>query len=78
MLPMSYKTKRDRKSMAKRNNKTAMISARVTRRLKQRLMDAAETRGETEAMIMREALTEYFQRRESAAGITRQTSGSFV
>lgn len=65
--------------MAKRNNKTAMINARVTRRMKQRLMDAAETRGETEAMIVREALAEYFQRREGAAGLrVRQNAGSLV
>ena len=65
--------------MAKRSNKTAMINARVTRRMKQLLLDAAEQRGETEAMIVREALTEYFTRRESAAGLRPgQRAGSLV
>ena len=67
--------------MAKRTNKTAMINARVTRRTKQLLMDAAETRGETEAMIVREALAEYFARREQTPASRRHSlkrAGSFV
>lgn len=49
--------------MHKRINKTAMINARVTRRMKQSVLMEAEQRGETEAMIVREALKEYFERR---------------
>lgn len=67
--------------MAKRTNKTAMINARVTRRMKQLLMEAAETRGETEAMIVREALAEYFTRREQSPASGRHSlkrAGSFV
>lgn len=54
--------------MAKRTNKTAMINARVTRRMKQQVLLEAENRGETEAMIVREALKEYFERRGEDAG----------
>lgn len=40
-----------------------MINARVTRRMKQLLLEESEARGETEAMIVREALAEYFEAR---------------
>jgi len=49
--------------MAKRTNKSVMINTRVTPRMKSLLLKAAEARGETEAMIVRDALNEYFEQR---------------
>ena len=48
------------------NNKSAMLNIRVTRRMKRRLNEFAEGRGETEATIVREALAEYMGRHNPA------------
>lgn len=64
--------------MAKRTNKTATVNARVTRKMKQFLMDAAEQRGETEAMIVREALHEYEARHTLRGRPSLKRAGSFV
>lgn len=47
-----------------KKHKSQMIYARVTDDLKKLILAAAEARGETEAIILREALREYFARRE--------------
>lgn len=43
---------------------THKIEARVSKRVAGKVRRAAQVRGETPALILREALTEYFQRRE--------------
>jgi predicted transcriptional regulator len=61
--------------MRRKIKKTAMVNARVSQRTKRLLLEAAEARGESEGMIIREALHEYFRRRELGQADARNIDG---
>lgn len=49
--------------MADSNNKTCVVKARVGKRMKKAVTDWASASGEDEAVVLREALAEYFAAR---------------
>jgi len=58
--------------------KEELIYTRISSSLKERLAIEAYNRGEAEAVIVREALNEYFARRESQPARLRDSNSSSV